>query len=207
MATVVPSKKNTVYVFYIGLVSQVDPRLLQVNPTLAAGDVKVATDDGAPGNLATLPVVDADFTKRVKVSLSAGEMNGDNITVIFSDVAGAEWCDLIVNIQTVANQIDDVAAKTNLLPDGVVKNTPLNNFMFLMVASTDHITPKTGLAITAERSIDGAAFAACANATSELSAGIYNISFDATDLNGDVICFKFTAAGADARFITIKTQT
>ena len=108
MATYVPAKKNTAYIFYVGLPSQSNALTLQANPTLAAGDVKVAIDDGAPANLATIPVVDADFTKRVKVSLSSDEMNGNNITVIFSDAAGAEWCDLIINIQTAANQIDDV---------------------------------------------------------------------------------------------------
>ena len=60
-------------------------------------------------NLATLPVVDGDFTKRVKVVMSAGEMNGDNTSIIFSDVAGAEWDDLIINIHTAARQIDDLA--------------------------------------------------------------------------------------------------
>ena len=116
MATVVPAKKGTAYIFYIGLASQADPRVLQASPTFAAGDVKVATDDGAPGNLSTIPAFDADFTKRVKVSLSAGEMNGDNITVIFSDALGAEWCDLIINIQTVANQIDDIATVITFIP-------------------------------------------------------------------------------------------
>jgi hypothetical protein len=109
MASYVTPKKNTAFVFYLGLVSQADTKLLQTNPTLAAGDVKVAIDDGAPANLATLPVVDAEFTKRVKVSLSAAEMNGDNISVLFSDAAGAEWCEQLVNIQTSARQIDDLA--------------------------------------------------------------------------------------------------
>ena len=110
MATYVPAKKNTAFVCYVGLPSQANALTLQANPTLAGGDVKVAIDDGAPANLATLPVADADFTKRVKVNLSAAEMNGDNISIIFSDAAGAEWCDVIVNIQTVANQIDGIAA-------------------------------------------------------------------------------------------------
>ena len=110
MATYVPAKKNTAYVCYVGLPSQANPLVLQANPTLAEGDVKVAIDDGDPANMATIPVVDANFTKRVKVSLSADEMNGDNLTVIFSDAAGDEWCDVIVNIQTVANQIDGIAA-------------------------------------------------------------------------------------------------
>ena len=112
MATYVPAKKNTAYITYVGLVSQTNGGILQVNPTLAGGDVKVAIDDGAPANLATLPAVDADFTKRVKVNLSAAEMNGDNISIIFSDAAGTEWCDLIVNIQTAANQIDELAGST-----------------------------------------------------------------------------------------------
>ena len=104
----VPAKKNTAYICYVGLPSQSNPLVLQANPTLAAGDVKICIDDGAPANLATLPAVDADFTKRVKVSLSSDEMNGDNLTIIFSDAAGAEWCDLIVNIQTATNQIDGI---------------------------------------------------------------------------------------------------
>ncbi len=107
-----PPKKNAAFVFYVGLVSQADTKLLQANPTLAAGDVKVATDDAAPVNLATLPVVDADFTDRVKVSMSAGEMNGDRVTVIFSDAAGAEWGDLLIDIPTSVRQIDDLSFPT-----------------------------------------------------------------------------------------------
>ena len=109
MPTFVPPKKNTAYTFYLGLVSQADTKIMQANPTLAAGDFKVAVDDAAPANLGTLPVVDADFTKRVKVVLSAAEMNGDNITVIASDAAGAEWCDVEINVQTSARQVDDLA--------------------------------------------------------------------------------------------------
>jgi len=114
MPTFVPCKKNDAngYTFYVSLVSQANTKIFQANPTLAAGDVIRAIDDAAPANLGTLPVVDADFTKRVKVVLSQAETNGDNITIIFSDAAGAEWCDLTVNIQTVARQIDDLAWPT-----------------------------------------------------------------------------------------------
>lgn len=122
MATYVPAKKNTAFITYVGLPSQANALTLQANPTLANGDVKVAIDDGAPANLATLPVVDGDFTKRVKVNLSAGEMNGDNITIIFSDAAGDEWCDIIVNIQTAANQIDDIPTVAAILA-GIVEGT------------------------------------------------------------------------------------
>ena len=109
MSSFVTPKRATQFIFYVGLVSQANRPQFQATPTLAAGDVLVATDDGAPGNITTLPVVDADFTKRIKVTLSIAEMTGDNITVIFSDAAGDEWDDLVVDIQTTAQQIDDLA--------------------------------------------------------------------------------------------------
>ena len=108
MASQLPCAKNDVggYTFYVSLVPQADTRIFQANPTLAAGDVKIAIDDGAPANLGTLPAVDADFTKRVKVVLAQAEINGDNLTIIFSDAAGSEWCDLTINIQTAAQTFD-----------------------------------------------------------------------------------------------------
>lgn len=114
MATFVPPKKNDAagFTFYTSLAPRTAAGIWQASPTLAAGDVKIAIDDGAPANLGTLPAVDADFTKRVKVVLSQAETNGDNLTIIFNDAAGAEWCDKTINIQTVARQIDDLAYPT-----------------------------------------------------------------------------------------------
>lgn len=96
-----------------------------------------------------------------------------------------------------------LASTTRISPK---KNTALSNFEFLMIDNTDHLTPKTGLTVAAQRSIDGAAFGNCANSVSELASGIYKINFANTDLNGDVITFKFTATGADPNYITIVTQ-
>ena len=90
---------------------------------------------------------------------------------------------------------------------GVTKNTALANFEFLMLDSGDHVSPKTGLTVAATRSIDGGAFASCANSVSEVSNGIYKISLAATDLNGDVITLKFAATGADTRLVTIRTAS
>jgi len=109
MATYVPAKINTAFECYVSLVSQANTKIVQVSPTMAIGDVKVSTDNGTASNIATLPVIGTD-TRVLKVNLSAAEMNGGNVTVIFSDAAGAEWCDLVLNIQTAANQIDDLAA-------------------------------------------------------------------------------------------------
>jgi len=108
MPSYVTPKINTAFEFYVGLVSQANGKIFQVSPTLAAGDVKVSTDNGTSGNITTLPVIGTN-TRLVKVNLSAAEMNGANVSVTFSDAAGAEWCDLVVNIQTSARQIDDLA--------------------------------------------------------------------------------------------------
>lgn len=91
-------------------------------------------------------------------------------------------------------------------PMQVKKNQALNNLAFLMLSSTDHVTPKTGLTVTAQRSLDGAAFGSCANSVTELSNGIYTINLAAGDMNANVITLLFTATGADARYVTIVTQ-
>ena len=50
----------------------------------------------------------------VMVTLSAAEMNGDNVGVVFSDVAGAEWQDQTWNLQTTAQQIDDIPTDADI---------------------------------------------------------------------------------------------
>jgi len=109
MATFVPPKRAVAFTFYVGLVGRSTRPQLQVNPTLAAGDVQVSKDGGAFANLTTLPVVTPASGRAVKVDLSATEMTADQVVVQFVDAAGAEWDDLFVNIQTAARQIDDLA--------------------------------------------------------------------------------------------------
>ena len=272
-----PPKKNAAHTFGVGLLSRANPDVFQTNPTLAAGDVKVSIDFGAFANLTTLPVVTPAGSEQVKVDLSAAEMNGNKIGILFRDAAGAEWSDLYIELETVAAQMDDLVRSTtpantldvdavgrvdmglwvgvapNALIAGrvdanaqvvgdktgyaigaggigpgsiaantftsaefdvsatprIVKNTALNNFPFLMVDSTDHVTPKTGLtwaAGSAQVSIDGAAFANLTNLPVEVSAGIYKINLAAADLNGDVVTLKFTGTGADTRLISVVTQ-
>lgn len=87
----------------------------------------------------------------------------------------------------------------------IKKNTAVV-FPFVMLSSTDHVTPKTGLTVTATRSLDGAAFAACANAVTELSNGWYVITLATTDTNATAIGLRFSATGADDRDVTIYTQ-
>ena len=114
--------------------------------------------------------------------------------------------DLQSKVGVTSGIISDIASA--VLSAGVKKNTALSNFTFLLVSSSDHITPTTGLTVTATRSIDGGSFAACTNSgtIAEVGNGVYKINLSAADLNGDVIMVRFTASGADDRYITIKTQ-
>lgn len=109
MPSYVSPKKNTAFVFSLSLLSQASAHTFQTNPTLAVGDVKVSIDGGALANLTTLPTVTPAGGKLVRIALAAAEMNGDNVTLVFSDVAGAEWDDVTINIQTSVRQMDDLA--------------------------------------------------------------------------------------------------
>lgn len=216
MATYNTPKRGVAHKFYIGLVDQANTKLLKANPTIAAGDFQISKDGGAFANLTTLPSANPASGRAVMVDLSATEMTADNIVVQCVDAAGAEWCDLFINLQTTARQIDDLAfpATTgrSLLVDaaGAVpittnlkKNQALANFAFLMTDSTTH-NPATGKTVTVTRCIDSGTFAAgTLSAVTEVSNGQYRVDFAAADLNGNVVTLRATASGCDDLFMTL----
>ena len=108
------------------------------------------------------------------------------------------------NVDTINTNVSTIASD---LPNKITKNTALTNFSFVMIDSTDDISGKTGLTVAATRSIDGGAFANCANTpATEIGNGVYKIDLDASDLNGDVIVLRFTATGANDTILTLITQ-
>ncbi len=147
----------------------------------------------------------------VQASLTAAQTGVTiaNVTAVTNTVTAhvTSFAANAISAAAIADSAIDAATIASDAKSRILKNTALSNFMFLMVDSTDHVTSKTGLTITATRSIDGAAFASCANSATEVSAGIYKINLDAADLNGDVITLRFSGTAADDRFITIVTQT
>lgn len=114
MSSYFPAKKNTDYIFYVALAAQAQANTFQSNPTLASGDFKVSKDGGSLANLTTLPAVTPASSVMVKVTLSSTEMNADNVTVVGSDASGAQWRDIVINIQTSAQQIDDLATQASV---------------------------------------------------------------------------------------------
>lgn len=127
-----------------------------------------------------------------------GFENGKSYNVYATAVFGSITQNKIIGTFQIANKgINDLKS--------TYKNVAVSNFMFMMTSSTTGAAA-TGLTVTAQRSIDGAAFASCANSVTELSNGIYKINLASTDLNGDVITLRFTATGANDRTITILTN-
>jgi len=87
----------------------------------------------------------------------------------------------------------------------VRKNTAFSNFTFLMVLTSDHVTPATGLTVTGQRSLNGGTFSTVTGTIAEVSNGIYQFDALAADTNGDVITWRFSSGTADDTFVTFKT--
>ena len=88
--------KNTAYQVSISLYSFGTPGQVQRNPTIAAGDFKLNGDQstGAPGNLATTPVLLNSASAEVKISLANTEMNYDVVYIEWRDqTSPPEWAD------------------------------------------------------------------------------------------------------------------
>ena len=76
------------------------------------------------------------------------------------------------------------------------RNQAFSNYKFFMRQSANPGLGATGLTVTATRSLDGGAFAACANSVTEVSDGTYRINLAASDLDGEDVALRFTAATA-----------
>jgi hypothetical protein len=83
------------------------------------------------------------------------------------------------------------------------RKTAHANFLFAMYDQSG--APKTGLAVAAQRSLDGAAFATCANAVTEVGNGVYKIDLAAADLDAVNVMLRFSASGAVDTLIGVKT--
>lgn len=178
MTSYVTPRKNVAFKFYISLVDQSNTKLTKANPTIASGDFKVSTDGGAFANLSTLPSANPASGRAVMIDLSSGEMNGDNIVVQCVDAAGAEWCDLVLNIQTTARQIDDLAFP---LTTGRGTDTDASGRLLLQPTQPSFTTTSWG-GFTSSQLFDKASYTAPLSAATTRSAlGMASASYD-TDI-------------------------
>lgn len=96
-------------------------------PTLATGDVKISKDGGAFANLTTLPTVSPSGSSNVAVVLSATECDADDIVVMFSDQAGAEWVDLRIEIETETPLLNQLVGTTKTVKQALGYSTTILN--------------------------------------------------------------------------------
>lgn len=87
----------------------------------------------------------------------------------------------------------------------IKKNVIVSGFSFVMTDNTTHV-PRASLTVSANRSIDGGAFAACTNNVTEVSNGIYQTNLAAADVNGNNILLRFVAVSADDQNILVITN-
>lgn len=149
------------------------------------------------------------FTLRAQASLYPTTA-ARTLDVTATGGAGIDWGNVENQGTTVGLTATTIAAVTAAtLAAGqlfVKKNTQLAGFEFVMYADTTPFAPTDGLTVTAERSLDGGAFAACANAVAPVGSGVYKITLANTDTNATTIMLKFTATGAQATYVEIVTQ-
>ena len=102
---------------------------------------------------------------------------------------------------------DTFGAKVQqLLPYGIAKGEPIPNFTFVMVSSSDGVTPMTGLTVTGSRSLNGGTFESIENSVAEIGSGLYRVDLDEADTDADMIMLRFTASGAVDRYVTLMAK-
>jgi len=96
-----PPVKNEDFIVAITVTDNASGYRIKTTPTIAAGDFQVSKDFGTFANLATLPTETPTGSGQIKITLSATEMNADNVTIRGSDSDG-EWGDFFLSIPTTA---------------------------------------------------------------------------------------------------------
>lgn len=157
--------------------------------------------------LADLSVVDGNvddietLLNTVDGKVDIIDNNVDDIETLLNTVDG--------KIDTIDNVVDAIKDKTDLLPEAIKRNTAVSKFPFMLVSSSDDVSPFTGggTTVISERSIDGTAFVTMENSNIEVGSGMYAIDLEALDDDGIFITYKFSKTGARTRYISFKTAS
>ncbi len=128
-----------------------------------------------------------------------------NVDALISSRSSHSASDVTTDIDANSTQLIAIKLKTDALPSGPAKNVALSNFPFLMILSSDDVTPGIGLTITGEISKDGGAFVALTNAEVEIANGIYQVDIIQAEMDADTIVLKFTAPTANQTTLVLLT--
>jgi len=186
-----------------------DGKTAEIALTIAQADVRLSKNAGAMAQKGSITAATHDALGMYDCPLSTADVGSLGILGVNVAMAGALPIKQTYMIMAAASYdvmygagVWSVNLAFNIVPK---KNTALANFPFVMFDSTTG-DPKTGLVVTATRSIDGGVFGAAANAVVEVANGAYKISLAATDTNGDVIILRFAATGAKDQLVSLITQ-
>lgn len=167
---------------------------------------------GAAGTLATnsgagvTEVSSAHLPGIYSIVLSVTDVGTTGDLAFACTGAGADTTNFIDQVQTQTfTDLSLTNAGRVFINDNLQQNTALAGFTFMMVDSTTS-QRKSGLAVTAQRTLGGGGFAPCSNSVSEIGAtGIYTISLSAADLNNACTGILFTATGAADVYMPLVT--
>ena len=151
-------------------------------------------------NLTNAPT-SGDFTATMKSSLNSA--TPASITGAVGSVTGNVGGNVAGSVASVTAAV--TVGTINASASNIKKNTAINGYMFVMTSSTTH-SPQTGLTVSGTVSHDGGAFGPTTNSATEIGNGWYTINLSATDLNGNNVALRFTAASADDCDISFQTQ-
>ena len=172
------------------------------NIILILADTGELQADDVPTLIAAVQSDTDDIQTRLPASLVGGAMDSD-VSVIQAGVITAAV------IATDAVDADALATDAvQEIRDAILPkiNTALDDIPFVMVLSSDHVSPATGLTVIATRSINGGtSFSATTGTVTEATDGVYHFDASAADMNGALVTFKFTSATADDTFVSIRT--
>jgi len=106
-------QRNQAAVFSVAFEDPADPDTLFPNPPLAAGDIRISINGGAFANPATPAAVLPAAGPAVVITLSAAEMNGENIVILCEDQDAPEiWVPLVITIHTTVVDTDQLVRST-----------------------------------------------------------------------------------------------
>jgi hypothetical protein len=211
-------KKNVAYSFDVMLPDSANPGKYKSNPTLAAGDVKVTSDEGALANITSLPTVSPAAGRNVKVSLSQTEMNADRISIVFSDqTVPQEWDDLFIFLCTESATLTDIdgripsalASSGNIKADiDTIKTNPVVNAGTVTFPTTATLASTTN--ITSVGAVTGAV-GSVTGAVGSVTAGVtvttnndktgYGLSAAAVQAVWDALTSALTTAGSIGKYL------
>lgn len=137
----------------------------------------------------TTPVVMYTAARSVN-DLAYPTTSGRAIDVSAGGEVGIDWANIGSPTTSVA------LTGTTISISAVKKNTAFT-LLFMITDSTNHAPKTSAASIVATRSLDGAAFGACANSVTEISSGWYSLVLAAADLNANCIALRVTSTSND----------